>query len=72
MQPRESSAAYRHPHLVGADVHTEEDMVAQALQNASRVSADSSSRKWLRRAIEKPSVLDYLERCVFEERERRV
>jgi hypothetical protein len=56
--------------LAAADVKTVLDELAMCLQNASRVHRDSSSNRRLRYLINRPDVLDYLERLVMEEREQ--
>jgi hypothetical protein len=64
-------ATYGHDFLSGADVVTLEDELAACLQNASRINLDGRSNKALARLIRTPRILDYLERLVFADRERK-
>lgn len=54
----------------GEDVHTELDELAANLEWASRTNYQSQSRKVLHRLLDRPTVLDLLERLVKAERER--
>jgi hypothetical protein len=63
-------ATPRHATLTAAEVVTEYDSLAICLQNASRIDPYSVSNKQLRRLLTRPEILDYLERLVFEDRER--
>ena len=62
---------FQHARLHAAEAETPIDEVALCLQNASRWNPHGSYRRRLTQLMQDSLVLDYLERCVFEERAKR-